>query len=305
MNFPDNVAKRYASPLRYPGGKASLSSFLTDVVDLNDLRGARYFEPYAGGAGAALTLLNSDVVSEININDADPRIFLFWQAALQNTEQFIERIHSVPLNLEEWQRQRAICERPQSYKPFDIGFSAFYLNRCNRSGVLLKAGPIGGFEQRGKWRLNARFNRQGLSGRISELGHRREQINVTNLDAIEFLKRKLPVGRARAKAFVYLDPPYVNKARRLYLNAYEVKDHCDISKYLHRQYELPWLLSYDDNDLVRDLYHNDMHLFTLPISYSLQTKRKAQELIIAPRKLIMPKACTVMGAEHAVQLAHV
>ena len=47
---------RYASPLRYPGGKASLSNFLTDVIDLNDLRDCVYFEPYAGGAGAGLTL---------------------------------------------------------------------------------------------------------------------------------------------------------------------------------------------------------------------------------------------------------
>ena len=44
------------SPLRYPGGKAGLAPFLTDVLDLNDIRGVDYFEPYAGGAGAALAL---------------------------------------------------------------------------------------------------------------------------------------------------------------------------------------------------------------------------------------------------------
>lgn len=294
------VGTKYASPLRYPGGKASLSSFLTDVIDLNDLRGVRYYEPYAGGAGAALTLLNEGAVSEININDADPRIFHFWQAAIQDTFQFIERIQNVPLNITEWYRQRAVCESPQAYSDFEVGFSTFYLNRCNRSGVLLKAGPIGGYEQAGKWRLDVRFNRDGLSERIHSLGQKREQINITNLDAIEFLKRQLPRGRGRARTFVYLDPPYVNKAQRLYLNSYEARDHCNISAYLHQQAILPWLLSYDDTQLVRELYQ-DLQLFTLPIQYSLQAKRKALELMITPLQLALPRACTIFGQRNAVE----
>lgn len=299
MQFCTVVGDRYYSPLRYPGGKASLAGFLTDVIDLNDLRGARYFEPYAGGAGAALTLLQDNIVSEININDADPHIYLFWQAALNHTDRFIERIANISLDINEWQKQREICEFPSAYQPFDVGFSAFYLNRCNRSGVLLKAGPIGGRKQDGKWKLDVRFNRKGLIKRIELLGRQHDRINLTNLDAIVFLKKHLPVGRNRSKAFVYLDPPYVDKAQRLYLNAYEAEDHRNIADYLRKQNRLPWLLSYDDTQLVRELYR-DMHVFTLPIQYSLQAKRKAQELIISPQHLTLPRSCFVNGNEHPV-----
>jgi len=38
---------QYYSPLRYPGGKATFTSFLDDVILLNDLQGCCYFEPYA------------------------------------------------------------------------------------------------------------------------------------------------------------------------------------------------------------------------------------------------------------------
>ena len=143
---------RQYSPLRYPGGKASLSGFLTDVIDLNELRGGRYFEPYAGGAGAALALLAAGVVSDISINDADIRIFSFWKAALKQNSRFVDQVLSTPLTIEEWHNQRRVCCEPNAHDSFAVGFAAFYMNRCNRSGVLSGAGPIGGHHQSGKWR---------------------------------------------------------------------------------------------------------------------------------------------------------
>jgi hypothetical protein len=46
-------------------------------------------------------------------------------------------------------------------------------------------------------------------------------------------------------------------------------------------------MSYDDTDVVRELYF-DQQLTSLPIHYSLQTKRSAKELIIAPHRLALP-----------------
>jgi len=287
---------KHSSPLRYPGGKASLAGFLEDLIDLNDLRGCRYFEPYAGGAGAALTLLENKVVEEIHINDADPRVFAFWTAVLNDTDHFIETMLSVPLNLKEWHRHRAVCAAPHAHSSFDLGFSAFYMNRCNRSGVMSGAGPIGGLEQTGKWKLDARFNRQGLAHRISQLGMKRDRIHIYGLDAIAFLKSSLPSGKARRKVFVYLDPPYVNKGQRLYLNSYAAKDHADVARYLLKQKALTWLMSYDDTELIRDLYR-DLNIFKLPIRYSLQEKKSASELIISPSAMTLPRAVKVHGIQ--------
>lgn len=278
-----------ASPLRYPGGKACLSDLLHDVIDLNDLSGAAYFEPYAGGAGAALELLRLGVVSRIHINDADPRVWAFWMVAVNESERFCDSIMGTPLNMAEWVRQRDICANPQGFTRFEVGFSAFFMSRCNRSGVLTGAGPIGGYGQAGKWTLDVRFNREGLAERILLLRRLRDNIEISNEDALEFLKRALPKGRGRSRVFVYLDPPYVGKGQRLYLNSYEAKDHVELAKYMNRQNHLPWIMSYDDTELVRQLY-GEQQLGGLAIRYSLQKKRNASELLIAPPHMSLPKA---------------
>jgi DNA adenine methylase len=281
---------RYPSPLRYPGGKSALARFLTDVIDLNDLRGCVYYEPYAGGAGAAIALLVQGAVSELFLNDADARVHAFWAAALNQTERFVESIGTVPLTIDEWKRQYEICANPQSNSIFDVGFSAFYMNRCNRSGVLTGAGPIGGYAQFGRWRMDVRFNRENLSARIIHLGKMRDKIHISCRDAVAFLKAILPRGRTRRRVFAYLDPPYVNKGQRLYLNAYEAKDHAILAEYMLAQRALPWIMSYDDNSLVRKLYLECKQAI-LPIQYSLQEKRTADELIIAPNHVALPSVC--------------
>jgi len=290
----------HISPLRYPGGKACLTDFIDDLVYLNDLQGCPYFEPYAGGAGAALGLLMSGAVSEVFLNDADIRIYSFWQALLSESEQFIDNIQQVPLTMEEWARQREISKNPNIHDLFEVGFSTFYMNRCNRSGIL-SGGPIGGYQQDGKWRIDVRFNRDNLSARIEALGRLRNSIHISNLDAIDFLKTTLPRGRGRDKVFVYLDPPYVVKARKLYLNVYEAKNHADLAKYMTSQKTLPWMMSYDDCDLIRNLYSKTCTVQKLPIRYSLQIKRSAEELLITPSTIDLPVALRAHEKEYSAR----
>lgn len=278
---------RFPSPLRYPGGKGGLAPYLADLIEINDLTGCVYYEPYAGGAGAALNLLTRNIVSHVRINDADPRVAAMWRAVLEQTDRFAERIQEVPLTIDEWRRQHAVCTSVETRDGFALGFAAFYMNRCNRSGVLKGAGPIGGLAQSGKWRLDVRFNREELAARVCLLGSLRERIVVSDFDAIDFLVRSLPAGRGRARAFVYADPPYVIKGRSLYMNAYGPRDHAGLAEYLGRQNVLPWLVSYDDAPLIRSLYAAHQ-LEPLPIRYTLHEKRNAQELLIAPHRLYLP-----------------
>lgn len=290
---------KFHSPLRYPGGKARFTSFLTDTIDLNDLRNCTYFEPYAGGAGAALGLLKNGVVSKVFLNDADYRVYSFWRAALEHPNKFTDRIREVSLTIDEWRHQRHICAHPKSYSLFEVGFSAFYMNRCNRSGVMLGSGPIGGFSQNGHWQIDVRFNREGLAERILRLCDLKNHIKVACCDAIEFLKHMVPKGHARSRVLVYLDPPYVCNGHRLYLNAYDRRDHKRLAKYLTVQKSMPWIMSYDDSSLIREIYGSQC-IFSMPIHYSLQNKRSAMELIICPRHLSMPRACRANGRERAI-----
>ena len=286
---------RYDSPLRYPGGKALLAPLLTDILHANSLTRCSYYEPFAGGAGAALRLLREELVSELHLNDLDIRITAFWTSLLAEPTRFAETIMSVPLTIAEWHRQSEICRAADPADSFALGFATFYLNRCNRSGVVLGSAPIGGYEQTGQWRLDARFNRQSLADRVLAIGQRRDQIHVTNLDGERFLCDVLPRGNARRSVFVYVDPPYYHNGNRLYLSSYARHDHRRLATYLRRQNTLHWVLSYDDAAFVRRLY-GDCSLWHLSVHYSLQRKHRADELIIAPDYLQMPDSTKILTA---------
>ena len=279
---------KHFSPLRYPGGKAALADFLAQTIALNGLSAPSYFEPFAGGAGAALRLLHDEVVSEVHLNDLDPRVAAFWKAVLEDSDRFAEKILNVPVTVEEWRRQQRVCQDADTSKPFELGFATFYLNRCNRSGVITGSAPIGGYAQKGEWKIGARFYRDSLTARVRALGNVRDQIHVTGMDAREFLIKHLPRGHDRERAFVYLDPPYHGKGSRLYLNSYEDKDHKRLADYLQRQKYLKWIVSYDDAPFIRGLY-GTCSISDKSIRYSLQRSIRAQELLIAPKYLATPE----------------
>ncbi len=279
--------RRHVSPLRYPGGKASLSGFLTETIELNGLVGCSYYEPFAGGAGAALRLLMEDVVSEVHLNDVDPRIFAFWNAALCDTERFVDAILTTPVTIEEWYKQRAICQGGLANGGFELGFATFYLNRCNRSGVISGAAPMGGFAQLGQWKIDARFHRTRLADRIQNLSNYADRIHVSDLDAHEFLVGIFPPDRRLDECFAYLDPPYYGQGNRLYFNTYDDEGHEMIADSMVRQNVLPWLISYDDSEFIRRLYRS-CQVSDLSVRYSLQTKRRARELLIAPPHVRLP-----------------
>jgi DNA adenine methylase len=59
--------------------------------------------------------------------------------------------------------------------------------RTNRSGIIFKAGPIGGINQEGKYKIDVRFNKSELSKRITQIASKAEQITISNFDALDIL----------------------------------------------------------------------------------------------------------------------
>jgi len=279
------------SPLRYPGGKGVLSDFLIDVILCNNLEGSAYIEPFAGGAGAALTLLFEGMVKELYLNDADQSISAFWYSALQETEGLLKLLHDTQVTIDEWKRQKEILlnERDDLLR---LGFSAFFLNRCNRSGIIYSAGPIGGYEQSGSWVVDVRFNKFSLKKKIEKIASYKDKITTFNEDAIHFLKM-IP-AKALRKAFIYLDPPYFMKGKKLYMNYFQEEDHVKLSKYIGRWDNLHWLMTYDDVEFIRNLY-GKYRMFSYHLNYSLQKKRKGEELLITPAHLYLPAVMKING----------
>lgn len=258
------------SPLRYPGGKGKLARFMAQVIADTGLSGGRYIEPFAGGAGIAWELLATGVVDRVVVNDISPHIHAFWRTVLDYPEQLVSRIFNTPLTVEEWHRQREIVLYHEgAASTLELGFATFYLNRTNRSGILT-GGIIGGQRQDGKYRMDARYNRVDLVERIRSIARSRSQIEVTNEDAMKFLQRR----RFGESDLLYLDPPYFEKSRQLYYDTYKLHDHELLAKALRALDGLNWIVSYDDVEIIRDLYGFAQRLeYDLPYSASLDIRR--------------------------------
>lgn len=274
------------SPLRYPGGKASFTDFFGRLLEMNGLEGGLYAEPFAGGAGAAIGLLIGGYVDRIAINDADPRVFAFWSSALQNTSRFIQRIEKTPLSIVEWERQRQIYLNPKGKSNLAVGFAAFYLNRVNRSGIMVNAGPIGGKAQTGKWKMDARFNKPDLIKRIHKIADYGNRILLSGEDAAVFIRR-IPEIALGDPALVYLDPPYFDKGRLLYMNSFTSEDHKRLGILMQNQ-DIHWIMTYDDCPEIRRIYTwANYRKFNL--KYSAYESRSGGEVLIWPDSMRIPK----------------
>ncbi|WP_281780886.1 DNA adenine methylase [Lysobacter auxotrophicus] len=258
----------FATPLRYPGGKGRLGPWLAELMRANGISGGTYVEPYAGGAGAAIYLLTQGFVDRIVINDADPAIHAFWWAVLNDTDRFLKKLDRCSVTLAARERHKSIIAAPKQHEKLDVGFAAFFLNRTNRSGIL-QGGVIGGKEQAGTYKIDARFNREDMADRISKIGKLRDHIELHGLDAMKLLskiQKTLP-----KKSLIYFDPPYYIKGSQLYRNFYTPGDHKEIAENV-TSLRTPWLVTYDNCDEIRTLYQGTPTL-TFSLYYSTHLSR--------------------------------
>lgn len=269
----------YLSPLRYPGGKRKLGPFFARLLADQAVSIGSYAEPYAGGAGAGLHLLTEGHVDKLLINDLNPGIAAFWRSILQCTDAFIERLQAVQVTLDTWHASREIYLNPVGVTDLELGFATFFLNRCNRSGIL-SARPIGGLNQTGRWKIDARFNREDLEGRVKAIGELAGQITVTQKPAIDFLTW---ISRWAKPVLLYVDPPYLTKGEDLYLSLHSWDDHESLAKKLVGQRH-PWVLTYDDDDRLRSLYSSNRCL-RYSISHTAHTQKVGYEYMFFSRAL--------------------
>ena len=260
------------SPLRYPGGKSSLAGFFNAIIARRGLD--TYVEPYAGGAGAAIELLLTDSVPEIVINDLDAAIYCFWNAIIYDSTGFLDRLADTPLTLDEWRIQQEIYRNGDRSDSLALGFATFYLNRTNRSGVM-NAGVIGGQSQDGRYRIDARYDRDSLAKRIQLIADQRKRIKVTNEDGIVTIRRAM----RRKAALIYADPPYYDKGSYLYLNSFDNTQHEQLASILNANADRNWILTYDDHERIRELYA-DRKYFNFQLHYSAHQRTRVAELMV-------------------------
>lgn len=275
----------FYSPLRYPGGKGKVADYFKQIFKDNLLYDGVYIEPYAGGASVALSLLFNEYASKIIINDIDRSIYSFWHSVLNKPEEICKLINDTPVNMETWHKQKVIQKNKAKYGLLKVGFATFFLNRTNRSGIL-NAGVIGGQEQTGNWKIDARFNKKDLISRIQKIASYSKRIELHNSDAVELvksLKKTLP-----QKSLFYFDPPYYVKGKDLYLNYYQDNDHKQIATEIGKLNKQKWIVTYDSVPSIKNLY-TDFRQVKYSLNYSAAQAGKGEELMIFSDNLFIAR----------------
>lgn len=282
VNMYNNV-----SPLRYPGGKTKLYPYIKDIIQYNNLTSSIYIEPFAGGCGLALKLLMNNDVKSIILNDFDYAIYAFWYSILNDPDAFCEKIEGETINLEQWHLHKMIYNNQSEFSLFEVGFSTFFLNRTNRSGIL-NGGIIGGVEQKGKYTIDCRFNKEILIKKILQIKKYRDKIQLYNLDVVDFIDN---VINMKNNVFTYFDPPYVKKGKQLYKNYFDFNNHDDLKRKIESNIKTPWLVTYDKHPEIGSLY-KAYYQEEISINYSAGTNKRGKEIAIFSNNVKSPKEKT-------------
>lgn len=262
-----------------------MANVLAQISQLNDLGNRTIAEPFAGGAGASLGLLFDERTPSIRINDLDHSVRDFWWAVTERNDDFLQLIQKSKVCITEWYRQRDIYRTKSRISRLKRGFATFFLNRCNRSGVIFNGGPIGGIEQLGEWKIDARFNKSDLIARCRRLADYSDRIWVSGLDGIEFIN-----SLDANKTLFFIDPPYFEKGQSLYLNMASNDYHESLSKRLKEMPSYAWVLTYDDCAEIRKLYKGWANIRSFSLRYSAAERRGGSEVLITPKWLKLPSS---------------
>jgi DNA adenine methylase len=277
------------TPLRYPGGKTQFYPLIKKILENNGLTGHTYIEPFAGGAGIAIKLLLNNDVNQIIINDIDPAIYAFWYSVLHFSDDLCNLINITPIDVTQWKKQKQIYLEKNS-NTINLGFATLFLNRSNVSGII-NGGIIGGLQQDGPYRIDARFTKANLIKKIKAIHAQKDKINIFNLDAIELLK--LDKIKKLRKTFVNFDPPYVTKGAGLYENSFSDNDHRRLASII-KKCSRKWIVTYDVHPLITGLYARFRFNY-LKINYSVNRRRTEKEYIFFSDNLDVPETikCSV------------
>lgn len=270
------------TPVRYPGGKTKLYPEIKSILEANNLIGHAYAELFAGGAGLAIKLLLKNDVKSIVINDFDPAVFCMWDVIVNHSEELCNFIENAPLNIPTWRSMRAVYQSKDASDVLTLGKACFYLNTTNVSGIL-SGGVIGGLNQTGAYKMDARFNRATLKTKIQRIADYRGKIEVSNLDAEEFISQRL----TDSELFAYLDPPYVQKGPGLYRSSFTNEKHRSLARKIAGA-KSKWVVTYDADELIDSIY-SDYEQSDLEIGYSANIKTVGREKMILGPGLIWPE----------------
>lgn len=279
------------NPLRYPGGKTKLVDYIGSLISDNKSSGrlsdnCTIVEPYAGSAAISLALLDRNIVEKAILVELDPLIYAFWHSVFNNNDQLLQLIDTTDINIDTWhllQDCKAV-DAVSNYSLIELGFAGLFFNRTNFSGIL-NANPIGGLNQTSAYSIDCRFKKNVLIKNISALATLADRVTLVHSDAIGYLRTTL-ASLDPLETFLYVDPPYFEKGKQLYRHWHSKDEHVSLHSLLINT-NIPWLVSYDNHQFIRELYsNNNIDQKQTYFDYTVRSHNKNQlELLFSNLKI--------------------
>lgn len=251
-----------------------------------------WIEPFAGGAGAGLGMLENDSVSELWLVEKHPALAAFWDIATCQGDRLartVERLNPTVISFENAKTTIASILAGDEIDPLQVALDTFIVNRCSRSGIVTPAaGPIGGKDQAGPHKIGDRWNAKALADRIRRVGERGRQgkIKVHHADGIDMIANLVDSG-IEDEMFLFVDPPYIREGNRLYHQGLNLDMHHQLSDALSTC-PTPWLLTYDNEPAVRRELYPDHRILQYRISNTANRQRRAWEFAVLSHNLNIP-----------------
>lgn len=275
--------------IRYPGSKAKLVEVIVNRFP-PEMRmplwmsnaGWEYREPFFGAGAIGWEILSMLPHScSAWINDRDYGIVSLWKSVQDAPQELCELIAEfVPTDhaFYEFKEQ----DGDTKVDPVESGFRKLALHQMSYSGLGAKAGgPLGGRDQENaKYTVDCRWNPESLQRDVLTRHKllRSRRVKITCRDFTEVIDDAENV-------FYYCDPPYLDKGPILYKHAFDLADHGRLSHHL-KDCTQPWIVSYDDQDVIRDLYQGH-DILPIDVCYTIAKesakRRKNKEILICSR----------------------
>ena len=290
--------KADVSPLRYPGGKRKLAVLIGQIFTRAGIKPRLLVEPFAGGASVSIALLEAGFVENIALSDTDELVAGFWKTVFSGRAGIradggdgegdagrTQARHRVAAAL--GARSGVQMPLPQSHELLGILHS--------------NAGVIGGKAQRSKYKIGCRFNRKRLAQRIRTLSALRHRVQFVEcqdyLDTMTMVAEMPRTCRSLDSVFWVLDPPFFERADRLYRKVFTAADHAAFYEWLNLT-PGHFVLSYDDVPASEELYGDDPRLMRLEMLYgagAASERPTVTELIISD---LTPDGGTKISVNH-------
>lgn len=250
------------SPLRYPGGKATITPLISRLLDPHEVE---LVEPFAGSASLSIALLTAGLVDQAHIADADPGIAAFWNVLTTDPGPLIDWFASVTPTLEAFRRWQSV----DTHDPRTLARRTLFLSRTAWGGIPT-AGPIGGWTQSDGRHITDRWNRAETLARLANVV---ELAAAGRLTATEHPADWRETLAAHPNELAFIDPPYPGDGDRLYRHRFT--EHGQLATAL-RDRQGRNLIVYNDIPLIRGLYAWAPQIQPLDTRYSSITSSGPQ-----------------------------